>query len=81
MFYRGRFPRSFAVATVSILGIGFVSYGIVFLVRYLQGSTPAPQLALILALIATGFGLGIGAGVLQQYFKAVARRAVAETSS
>ena len=79
MFYRGRFPRSWAVATVSILGIGFVSYGIVFLVRYLQGSTPAPQLALILGLIATGFGLGIGAGVLQQYFKAVARRSVTET--
>jgi putative membrane protein len=76
MFSRGRFPRSFAVATVSIIGIGCVSYGIIYLARYLEGTTPAPQLALIIALIATGFGLGIGAGVLQQYFKAVARRAV-----
>jgi len=78
MFARGRFPRAFAVAMVSIIGVGCVSYGIVYLVRYLEGTTPAPQLALIIALIATGFGLGIGAGVLQQYFKAVARRAVAD---
>jgi len=78
---RGRFPRSFAVATTSIIGIGCVSYGIVFLVRYLQPNTVSPQLILIIALIATGFGLGIGAGVLQQYFKAVARRAVPEPVS
>ena len=75
-FSRGRFPRSFAVATTSILGIGCVSYGIVLLGRYLEGTTPVPQLALIIALIGTGFGLGIGAGVLQQYFKSVARRAI-----
>lgn len=78
VFNRGRFPRSYAVATTSIVGIGCVSYGIVYLVRYLQPSTSSPQLVLILGLIATGFGLGIGAGVLQQHFKAVARRAVAD---
>ncbi len=77
-FLRGRFPLSFVVATPSIVGIGFVSYGIVFLVRYLQGITPATQIPFIVGLIATGFGLGIGAGVLQQYFKAVARRSVPE---
>jgi len=81
VFSRGRFPRSFAVATTSIVGIGFVSYGIVYLVRYLEGTAPAPQVALIIALIATGFGLGIGAGVLQQYFKAVARRAVPDPTT
>ena len=79
VFARGRFPRSYAVATVSIIGIGCVSYGIVYLVRYLEGTTPAPQLALIIALIASGFGLGIGAGVLQQHFRAVARRTVADS--
>ena len=81
MFSRGRFPRSFAVATTSIAGVGCVSYGIIYLVRYLDGTTPAPQLALIIGLLATGFGLGIGAGVLQQYFKAVARRAVPEPTA
>ncbi|HTT74134.1 MAG TPA: DUF373 family protein [Thermoplasmata archaeon] len=73
-FSRGRFPRSFVVATTSIIGIGFVCYGIVFLVRYLEGLTATADLPLVIGLIATGFGLVIGAGVLQQYFKAVARR-------
>jgi putative membrane protein len=80
MFSRGRFPLSFVVATTSIVGVGFVSYGIVFLVRYLQGITPPTQIPLIIGLIATGFGLGIGAGVLQQYFKAVARRGTADAT-
>ncbi len=79
-FYRGRFPLSFVVATTSIVGVGFVSYGIVFLVRYLQGITPATQLPFLIGLIATGFGLGIGAGALQQYFKLVARRSAAEAA-
>jgi len=81
MFYRGRFPRSFVVATTSIVGIGFVSYGIVFLVRYLEGITPPTQVPLLIGLIATGFGLVIGAGVLQQYFKAVARRNAPESTT
>jgi len=77
-FSRGRFPRSFVVATTSIIGIGLVSYGIVFLMRYLEGITQSAQLPLLVALIATGFGLVIGAGVLQQYFKAAARRATSD---
>jgi putative membrane protein len=80
-FARGRFPRTFAVATTSIIGIGCVSYGIVFLVRYLEGTAPVPQLAITVALIVAGFALVIGAGVLQQYFKSAARRAVAESAA
>jgi putative membrane protein len=80
-FTRGRFPRSYFVATTSILGVSFVSYGIVFLVRYLQGITPATQLPLIAGAILTGFGLGIGAGVLQQYFKSVARRSASDSTT
>ncbi|HEY1197782.1 MAG TPA: DUF373 family protein [Thermoplasmata archaeon] len=80
-FARGRFPRTFAVATTSIVGIGCMSYGIVFLVRYLEGTAPVPQLALVIGLLVTGFGLEIGAGVLQQYFKSVAQRAVVEPAT
>ncbi len=80
-FSRGRFPRSFAVATTSIIGIGFVSYGIVFLVQYLEGIVAATEIPLLVGLIATGFGFVIGAGVLQQYFKAVARRDAPEPTT
>ncbi|MGA7475863.1 MAG: DUF373 family protein [Thermoplasmata archaeon] len=80
-FARGRFPRTYAVAGTSIVGIGCVSYGIVFLVRYLEGTAPVPPLVLAIGLIAVGFGLGIGAGVLQQYIKSVARRAVVEPAA
>ncbi len=75
---RGRFPRSFAVATTSIIGIGLVSFGIVYLLQYLQGVNGPAQLPLLLALLLGGFGLVIGAGALQQYFKMLAARAVAE---
>ncbi|HTW40535.1 MAG TPA: DUF373 family protein [Thermoplasmata archaeon] len=72
---RGRFPRSFAVATISIVGIGLVSFGIVLLVRYLQGVSPYGDLPILVALLMGGFGMVIGAGVLYQYFKLLAARA------
>jgi putative membrane protein len=75
---RGRFPRSFVVATTSIIGIGLVSFGIVYLVRYLQGVSGTSQLPVMLALLLGGFGLVIGAGALQQYLKMLAARAVAD---
>jgi putative membrane protein len=78
---RGRFPRSFAVASTSIVGIGFVSYGSLFLVRYLQGASGSSQLAALIGLLVAGFGLVIGASALQQYFKARASRAVAEPAT
>ena len=73
MFSRGRFPRSFLVATTSIVGIGCVSFGIVYLVRYLEGISRPSQLPLIVGLIVAGFGLVIGAGVLQQHFRSASR--------
>jgi putative membrane protein len=72
---RGRFPRSFAVATTSIVGIGLVSFGILFLVQYLEGVGGPSLLPILLGLLVAGFGLVVGAGVLQQYFKALAIRA------
>jgi len=71
----GRFPRSFVVATTSVLGIGLVSYGIVFLVRYLEGITTSSDIPFLGGLIIIGLGLVIGAGVIQQHFRAAARAA------
>ncbi len=81
MFSRGRFPRSFVVATTSIIGIGLVSYGIVYLVRYIEGYSRSSQLPLLVGLIVSGFGLIIGAGVIQQHFRAAARRALDDAAS
>jgi putative membrane protein len=80
-FARGRFPRSFWVATTSIVGTGVLSAGIVYLVRYLQAAVGATQLPVAIALLATGFGLLIGAGGLSQYWKAAARRTPVESST
>jgi putative membrane protein len=68
---RGRFPRSFVVATTSIAGVGLLSFGILYLVRYLEGVSPSWDVPLVVGLIVAGFGLEVGAGVLQQYFKAL----------
>ncbi len=75
MIASGRFPRSFVVATTSVLGIGLVSYGIVFLVRYLEGITTGSDIPFLGGLIIVGLGLVIGAGVIQQHFRAAARAA------
>jgi len=80
-FARGRWPRTWVVATVSIVGIGCVSYGILDLVRYLEKASPIPQIAIVIGLIATGFGLEIGAGVMQQYFRSAAQRAMPDPVS
>ncbi|MCI4365403.1 MAG: DUF373 family protein [Thermoplasmata archaeon] len=81
-FVRGRFPRNFWVAATSIVGTGVLSAGIVYLVRYLEGAVSSSQLPELIALLAVGFGLLIGAGGLSQYWKAVARRAAPpETTS
>jgi len=79
MFSRGRFPRSSLIATISIFGIGVLSYGIVDLVRYLEASLPSTSLPLLVALLGVGFGIILGAGGLQQYWKRLARRAPADT--
>jgi putative membrane protein len=78
---RGRFPRSFAVATTSIIGIGLVSFGIIYLVRYLEGVIGPSTLPLLAGLLVLGFGLVVGAGVLQQYFKVLSGRGAAPPSA
>ncbi|HEV2165367.1 MAG TPA: DUF373 family protein [Thermoplasmata archaeon] len=68
-FYRGRFPRSFFVATVSIAGIGLLSYGIVFTVEFLEVLVAPATLPLVVSTLVAGLALIIGAGVLQQYLR------------
>jgi putative membrane protein len=80
MFARGQFPRSFVVATTSVIGTGLLSYGIVFLVRYLQGLAPVGQVPFLAGLIVTGLGLVIGAGMIHQHFRALAQAASAPTT-
>jgi putative membrane protein len=69
-FSRGRFPRSYLVATVSIGGTGLLSYGIVFTVEYLEALIAPATLPLVISTLVAGFALIIGAGVLQQYLRA-----------
>ncbi len=80
MFARGVFPRSFLVSTTSVVGIGLVSYGIVYLLRYLQGLAGLAQVPFLAGLIVTGLGLVIGAGMIHQHFRSAARSA-AESST
>jgi putative membrane protein len=73
-FLHGRLPRSYPVATISIVGIGFVSYGIVYTLAYLEGLTLVgvlgeSRLPLIVTLIVVGLALVIGAGAFFQYRK------------
>lgn len=80
-FARGRFPRSYVVATTSLAGIGLLSYGLVFLVQYLEGLVAQVEIPLLAGLIVSGLGLVIGAGMIQQYFRAAARQATAPSTS
>ncbi len=78
MIVRGRFPRGFAVAAISMIGVGFVAYAILDFSKQLAGALPAAQFLLWVGFLAVGIGLIVGAGVIQQYWKVVARRSAAE---
>jgi len=72
---RHAFPRTFYVATTSIVGIGLLSYGVVSMLGYLQGLggltfRGLPVLPMTIVIIVAGLALEIGAGLLQQRFKA-----------
>jgi putative membrane protein len=65
---RSRLPRSFPIATTSIVGIGLVSFGILQMIASLE-AYPAQPLLIIAIALALGLSLVIGAGVLSQYLK------------
>jgi hypothetical protein len=71
---RGTFPRSYPVAMTSIVGIGFVSFGIVNAAAYIENLTlhsllGPTSLPLIVTLFVSGLALVIGAGAFYQYRK------------
>lgn len=70
----GRFPRSFLVATTSVVGIGFMSYGVIYLVQYLENLRTLAGLPITIAFVVLGLGLVIAAGILQQHFKSAMNR-------
>lgn len=72
-FLRGRFPRSFLIASTSIAGIGVVCYGILFAVESFEGMIAAENVPLVISTIGAGLALVVGAAVLQQYFNRKAR--------
>ena len=76
---RGRLPRSYPIATTSIAGIGILSYGLLYLVGYLEGLSGSAQLLFIIGTIVLGLSIVIGANVLYQYLRS--RRAVADVGT
>ncbi len=75
---KGDLPRSYPIATLSIVALGFVSYGIVYLVSYEENLAPGASLPFIIAAVAGGLALMVLTGILQQWTKS---RAASSTAS
>ncbi len=66
---KGHIPRSYPIAMLSVVSLGFVAYGVIYLVDYLEGLQQGSSLPLILGAIAGGLGTLVIAGLLTQYLK------------
>lgn len=66
---RGHIPRSYPIAVLSIVSLGFVAYGVTYLVGYIEALQPVSDLPLILGAIAGGLATLVFAGFLTQYLK------------
>jgi len=66
---KGHIPRSYPIAVLSIVSLGFVAYGITYLVGYIEGLQAGPTLLLTLAAIGGGLATLVFAGFLTQYLK------------
>ncbi|MCI4351906.1 MAG: DUF373 family protein [Thermoplasmata archaeon] len=66
---KGHIPRSYPIATLSIISLGFVAYGIIYLVEYVEGLQQAAIVPFVLASIGGGLAMLVFAGFLTQYLK------------
>ena len=66
---KGHIPRSYPIAMLSIVSLGFVAYGIVYLVEYLEDLQQAAIVPFVLASIGGGLAMLVFAGFLTQYLK------------
>ncbi len=67
---RGHLPYSYPIAMLSIVSLGLVSYGLVYLVEYLEGLPVPGQLLLIVGAIAAGLALLVISALLVQWMRA-----------
>ena len=67
---RSRIPKSFVIASLSIVGIGLLSYALLQLVAFFE-SFPAEPLPVIVAALLGGLAIMIAAGAVSQYLKRV----------
>jgi putative membrane protein len=65
----GRIGHSYPIATISIVGVAFISFSIVAMIQYLESLAQALPLPLIIGGLVLGFALMVSAAVLSQYFK------------
>jgi putative membrane protein len=66
---KSHIPRSYPIAILSIISLGFVAYGVTYLVEYIELLQPGSSLPLILGAIAGGLATLVFAGFLTQYLK------------
>ncbi|MGC2289912.1 MAG: DUF373 family protein [Thermoplasmata archaeon] len=66
---KGHIPRSYPIAILSIVSLGFVAYGVIYLVEYIELLQPGSSLPLTLGAITGGLAALVFAGFLTQYLK------------
>ncbi|MCI4347607.1 MAG: DUF373 family protein [Thermoplasmata archaeon] len=66
---KGHIPRSYPIAMLSIISLGFVAYGIIYLVEYVEGLQQGTIVPYVLASIGGGLTMLVFAGFLTQYLK------------
>lgn len=80
MFAVGRIPRTFPIAVTSIIGLGFLGYGLIYLVEYIELAQPL-QLLVVIGGLTGGLILVLSASLLFQHFKRTAREAATDAST
>jgi putative membrane protein len=76
---KGHFPRSYPIAMLSIVSLGFVAYGVLYLVEYIEKLQSGWTLPIVLGSISGGLGMLVFAGLLTQHLRN--RTATAAASS